>query len=163
MNCIVYYFNLFFDSVLQCIPVWRGIVYIFNFNMILLYSLMYSTHTTRPKIKTGNPSSIHHPILTTSNKKSHPHITSQIAPNSHTIHQNIQNEFETEFDRTLACQRKINFLTILNHQFLPKITYSKSQYPLQNLTIYEVLSKWNHCRTNLIYTQFQIIHFILIL
>ena len=30
---------------------------------------MYSTHTTRPKIKTGNPSSIHHPILTTSNKK----------------------------------------------------------------------------------------------
>nr|DAS11877.1 MAG TPA: hypothetical protein [Caudoviricetes sp.] len=34
-----------------------GIVYICNFNMILSYPLMSSTHTTRPKIKTGNPSS----------------------------------------------------------------------------------------------------------
>ena len=30
---------------------------------------MSSTHTTRPKIKTGNPSSIHHHTFTTSNKK----------------------------------------------------------------------------------------------
>ena len=115
-----------------------GIVYIYNFNMILSYTLMSSTHTTRPKIKTGNPSPhTHHQHK----KIYHPHTTSQIAPNLHTIHQNNQNEFETEFDRTLVYQRKINFLTILNHQFLPKITYSKSQYPLQNLTIYEVLLK----------------------
>lgn len=80
--------------------------------MILSYPLMYSTHTTRPKIKTGNPSTIHHPTLTTSRKISHPHTTSQIAPNLRTIHQNNQNEFETEFDRTLIYQRKINFLTI---------------------------------------------------
>nr|DAZ78829.1 MAG TPA: hypothetical protein [Caudoviricetes sp.] len=33
-----------------------GIVYICNFNMILSYPLMSSTHTTCPKIKTGNPS-----------------------------------------------------------------------------------------------------------
>lgn len=115
-----------------------GIVYIYNFNMILSYPLMSSTHTTRPKIKTGNPSLYTHHQQ---QKISHPHTTSQIALNLHTIHQNNQNEFETEFDRTLAYQRKINFLTILNHQFSPKITYSKSQYPLQNLTIYEVLSK----------------------
>ena len=123
---------------------------------------MYSTHTTRPKIKTGNPSQssphTHH-----QQKIYHPHITSQIVPNLHTIHQNNQNEFETEFDRTLAYQRIINFLTILNHQFSPKITYSKSQYPLQNLTIYEVLSKCYHYITNLIYIQFQIIHCILIM
>lgn len=97
---------------------------------------MYSTHTTRPKIKTGNPS-----LHTPSTKNLPPHITLQIAPNQYTIHQNNQNEFETEFDRTLTYQCKINFLTILNHQILPKITYFKSQYPLQNLTIYEVLSK----------------------
>lgn len=121
---------------------------------------MSSTHTTRPKIKTGNPSLYTHHQQ---QKISHPHTTSQIAPNLHTIHQNNQNEFETEFDRTLTYQYKINFLTILNHQFLPKITYSKSQIPLQNLTIYEVLSKWNNHITNLIYTQFQIIHSILIL
>ena len=29
---------------------------------------MYSTHTTCPKIKTGNPSTINHTILTTSKK-----------------------------------------------------------------------------------------------
>ena len=54
-----------------------GIVYIYNFNMIMSYSLMSSTHTTRPKIKTGNPSSIHHPTLTTSNKNLPPsyHLT----------------------------------------------------------------------------------------
>lgn len=33
-----------------------GIVYIYNINIILSYPLMSSTHTTRPKIKTGNPS-----------------------------------------------------------------------------------------------------------
>ena len=132
--------------------------------MILSYPLMSSTHTTRPKIKTGNSSIILIPHLPPSTQKIyHPHITLQIAPNLHTIRQNNQNEFETEFDRTLTYQHKINFLTILNHQFLPKITCSKSQYPLQNLTIYEVLSKWYHYITNLIYTQFQIIHSILIL
>ena len=103
--------------------------------------MMYSTHTTRPKIKTGNPSSIHHPTFTTRRKNLPHRIISQIVPNIRTIHQNNQNEFDTEFDSTITYQRKINFLTILNHQFLPKITYSKSQYPLQNLTIYEVLSK----------------------
>ena len=46
-----------------------GIVYIYKINIILSYQLMYSTLTIRLKIKTGNPSSIHHPILTTSNKK----------------------------------------------------------------------------------------------
>lgn len=103
---------------------------------------MSSTHTTRPKIKTGNPSSHNQSSKKIiSQKIYHSHIILQIAPNLHTIHQNNQNEFETEFDRTLTYQRKINFLTILNHQFSPKITYSKSQYPLQNLTIYEVLSK----------------------
>lgn len=45
----------------------------------------------------------------------------------------------------------------------PKITHSKLQYHLQNLTIYEVLSKCYHYITNLIYIQFQIIHFILIM
>ena len=89
-----------------------GIVYIYRNDTFVLYYLMYSTHTTRPKIKTGNPSTIHHPTLTTSRKISHPHTTSQIAPNLRTIHQNNQNEFETEFDRTLIYQRKINFLTI---------------------------------------------------
>ena len=137
-----------------------GIVYIYKNNTILSYSLMSSTHTTRPKIKiTKNQNH-----LTTNQKKFyHLHITSQIAPNLHTIHQNNQNEFETEFDRTLTYQRKINFLTILNHQFLPKITYLNLKYPLQNLTIYEVISKWYHYITNLIYTQFQIFHSILIL
>lgn len=136
-----------------------GIVYICNFNMILSYPLMSSTHTTRPKTKLV----IHHPTLASNRKNSHPHITSQIAPNLHTTHQNNQNEFETEFDRTLTCQRKINFLTILNHQFSPKITYPKSQYPLQNLTIYEVLSKRYHHIINLICAQFQIIYSIFIL
>lgn len=107
---------------------------------------------------------IHHPTLTTSNKKflilTSPHKLYQI----HTqFTKATLSEFETEFDRTLTYQHKINFLTILNHTFLPKITYPKSQYPLQNLTIYEVLSKWCHYITNLIYTQFQIIHSILIL
>lgn len=51
-----------------------GIVYIYKINIILLYPLMYSTHTTRPKIKTGNPSPhTHHQqqkflILTSPNK-----------------------------------------------------------------------------------------------
>lgn len=118
-----------------------GIVYIYKINIILSYPLMYSIHTTRPKIKTGNPSTIHYPTLASNRKNSHPHTTSRIAPNPHTIHQNNQNEFETEFDRTLTYQHKINFLIILNHQFLPKITYLNLKYPLQNLTIYEVLSK----------------------
>nr|DAI01862.1 MAG TPA: hypothetical protein [Bacteriophage sp.]DAK25420.1 MAG TPA: hypothetical protein [Caudoviricetes sp.] len=34
-----------------------GIVYIYKINIIMSYPLMSSTHTTRPKIKTGNPSS----------------------------------------------------------------------------------------------------------
>lgn len=113
-----------------------GIVYIYKNNTILSYSLMCSTHTTRLKIKI-----IKNPTTSSPSKKLNPHITSQIAPNLHTIHQNNQNEFDTEFDRTLTYQHKINFLTILNHQFLPKITYSKSQIPLQILTIYEILSK----------------------
>nr|DAS89024.1 MAG TPA: hypothetical protein [Caudoviricetes sp.] len=33
-----------------------GIVYIYRNDTFVLYYLMYSTHTTRPKIKTGNPS-----------------------------------------------------------------------------------------------------------
>lgn len=45
-------------------------------------------------------------------------------------------------------QCKINFLTILNHQFSPKITYPKSQKPLQILSIIEVLSKWCQCDHN---------------
>lgn len=106
-----------------------GIVYIYKINTILSYPLMSSTHTTRPKIKTGNPYTIHHPTLTTSRKNSHSHTTSQIAPNLHTIHQNNQNEFETEFDRTLAYQRKINFLTILNHQFHPKLPTPNHNIP----------------------------------
>ena len=77
-----------------------GIVYIYRNNTILSYSLMYSTHTTRPKIKTGNLSTLH------------THITLQIALNLRTIHQNTQNEFDTDFDCTLIYQRKINFLTI---------------------------------------------------
>ena len=114
-----------------------GMVYIYKNNTILSYSLMCSTHTTRLKIKIiKNPTIISAPA-----KNSYPHITLQIAPNQYTIHQNNQNEFDTEFDRTLTYQCKINFLTILNHQFSPKITCSKSQIPLQNLTIYEVLSK----------------------
>lgn len=119
-----------------------GIVYIYKINIILSYPLMYSTLTIRPKIKTGNPSSHNLSSKTSFHKKFLILIPSnKIAPNQYTIHQNNQNEFETEFDRTLTYQRKINFLTILNHQFSPKITYPKSQKPLQNLTIYEVLSK----------------------
>ena len=53
--------------------------------------MMSSTLTIRPKIKTSNQSTIHHPTLTTSRKISHPHTTSQIAPNLRTIHQNNQN------------------------------------------------------------------------
>ena len=53
--------------------------------------MMSSTLTIRPKIKTSNQSTIHHPTLTTSRKISHPHTTSQISPNLRTIHQNNQN------------------------------------------------------------------------
>ena len=86
-----------------------GIVYIYKNNTILSYSLMSSTHTTRPKIKiTKNQNHhTHH-----QQKIYHPHITLQIALNLRTIHQNTQNEFDTDFDCTLIYQRKINFLTI---------------------------------------------------
>lgn len=90
---------------------------------------MSSTHTTCPKIKTGNPSPKIHPTLHPQQKNSHSHTIIQIEPNHHTIHQNNQNEFDTEFDQTLVYQRKINFLTILNHQFSPKIITSKSRNP----------------------------------
>nr|DAI69617.1 MAG TPA: hypothetical protein [Caudoviricetes sp.] len=49
-----------------------GIVYIYRGNTIASYSLMCSTHTARPKIKTSNLSTL------TSTKKFHPHPTSQI-------------------------------------------------------------------------------------
>ena len=115
-----------------------GIVYIYKINIILSYSLMYSTHTTRPKIKTGNPSPNTHHQQQKITTFTSPHKLYQIYTQFTKI---IRNEFETEFDRTLTYQRKINFLTILNHQFSPKITYLNLKYPLQNLTIYEVLSK----------------------
>lgn len=140
---IIYYFSL---VLIRCNLIYMmytsmtGIVYIYRNDTILSYSLMYSTHTTRPKIKITK----NHPTtspLTTQQKKFHPHPTLQIVQNLHTIHQNNQNEFDTDFDRTLTYQRKINFLTILKHQFSPKITYPKSQKPLKILSIIEVLSK----------------------
>lgn len=73
---------------------------------------MSSTHTIRPKIKTGNPSSIHHP------KKSH-HQKFLTPTSPHKLYQihtqfikTTLSEFDTEFDQTLAYQHKINFLTI---------------------------------------------------
>ena len=58
------------------------------------------------EIKTGNLSHNQSP------KYSPLHHHSQIVLNLHTIHQNNQNEFDTEFEQTLTYQYKINFLTI---------------------------------------------------
>lgn len=90
---------------------------------------MSSTHTTRPKIKTGNPSpknSSHTPSST--QKISHPHTTSQIVPNSHTIYQNYpirvrdrvrphpcistQNKFSDNYKSPIFTQNYLLHITI---------------------------------------------------
>ena len=122
------YINLVSWSCFMMYTSMTGIVYIYRNNTILSYSLMCSTHTTRPKIKIIKI----HLTIPSPAKIYHPHPILQIVPNLHTINQNNQNKFETEFDRTLVYQRKINFLTILKYQFSPKITYPNHKIPCKS-------------------------------
>lgn len=117
---------------------------------------MCSTLTTRPKIKTGNPShnqspKILHFITTYKLYQIYTQFTKIIKMSSNLVRANpyisTQNKFSDNSKSPIS----------------PQNTYLQPRNPLQTLHIIEVPSKWYHYTINIIYTQFQIIYSILIL